>query len=113
MQRICNKLGIECFNPLWQKNQAEILEELIKRKFKVIISGVFAYPLDKTWVGREIDKDFINEIKKLSEKYKINVAGEGGETESVVLHAPMFKKELKIYDMKVSGSGNSWRMVGK
>ena len=113
IQKICNKLGIECFNPLWQRDQAEILEELIKRKFKVIISGVFAYSLDKTWIGREINKNFINEIKKLSEKYKINVAGEGGETESVVLHTPMFKKELKIYDIKVSGNGNSWRMEGK
>ena len=30
IQNICNKLGLECFNPLWQRNEEEYLEELIK-----------------------------------------------------------------------------------
>ncbi|MFA7708452.1 MAG: diphthine--ammonia ligase, partial [Candidatus Pacearchaeota archaeon] len=90
IQVICNKLNIECFNPLWQKNQFELLEELIKNKFEVILTGVFAYPFDKKWLGRKIDKDFIEEIKKLNEKYKINPAGEGGEFESFVLNCPLF-----------------------
>ncbi len=27
IQRICNKLDLECFNPLWQKPQFEILDD--------------------------------------------------------------------------------------
>ena len=53
---------------------------------------------------------FINEIKKLQEKYKINVAGEGGEFESFVLNCKLFKKKLIIKDQKIKGSKNSWRM---
>jgi asparagine synthase (glutamine-hydrolysing) len=109
IQKICNKLGIECFNPLWQKNQIELLEELIKSKFKLIIVGVAAYPLNKAWLGRKIDKDFIIEIKKLNEMYLINPAGEGGEFESFVLECPLFKRKLKIRDFEDFGSGNSWR----
>ena len=109
IQQICNSLGVECFNPLWQKNQAELLEELVKNKFEIILSGVFAYPLDKGWVGRKIDSNFIKEIKILSEKYKINPAGEGGEFESLVINCPLFKKKLEVKLLKIVGEGNAWK----
>ncbi|MEI7718946.1 MAG: diphthine--ammonia ligase [archaeon] len=109
VQNICNKLNIECFNPLWQKNQIEILEDLVKNNFEVVISGVAAYPLDKTWVGRRIDKKFIEEISVLSKKYKINPAGEGGEFESLVLDGYLFNHRMGAELKNVFGEGNSWR----
>lgn len=110
IQKICNELNIECFNPLWQKSQIELLEDLIKDKFKIIITGVFAYPLNKSWLGRAIDKKFIDEIHVLAEKYKINPAGEGGEFESLVLQCPLFKKELKVKSFEDFKEGeNSFR----
>jgi|SRR3989344_5638575 len=109
IQKICNKLHLECFNPLWQKNQFELLNDLIKNKFEVIITGVFAYPLDKKWLGRKIDENFIKDIERLHKKYKINSAGEGGEYESFVLNCPIFKKGLKVKNYKDFGEKNSWR----
>ena len=32
IQKICDKLKLECFNPLWKKEQFELLEDLIKNK---------------------------------------------------------------------------------
>ncbi|MEK6917556.1 MAG: diphthine--ammonia ligase [Nanoarchaeota archaeon] len=110
IQNICNKLNLKCLNPLWQKDEIEYLSDLIKYKFKVIITAVAAYPLDENWLGRKIDKKFIEEVKFLKDKYKIHPAGEGGEFESFVLNCPLFKKELKIKNKKYSGDGNSWRM---
>ena len=110
IQKICDKIGLECFNPLWQKNQFEHLNDLIKNKFKVILTSVSAYPLDSSWMGRIIDRNFIDEVQILNEKYKINPAGEGGEFETFVLDCPLFKKPLKVIDKKISGGGNSWRM---
>ena len=110
IQKICDKLNLKCFNPLWHKDEFEYLQELIDNKFKIIITGVAAYPLDKTWLGREIDEKFIEDIRVLHEKYKIHPAGEGGELESFVLNCPLFKHELKIKDKKISGEENSWRM---
>ena len=110
VQKICNKLRIECFNPLWEKDQEELLDDLIKNKFEVVVSGVFAYPLDERWLGREINKEFVREMVKLKEKYKVNVAGEGGEYESLVLNCPMFRKGLKIKSRVTKGKGNSFSM---
>ena len=111
IKKICDELKIECFNPLWKKDQFEILEELLKNNFKIIISAVAAYPFDKSWVGREINKETIGDLKKIYEEFKINPAGEGGEYESLVLNCPLFKKELEVKLKKVIGEGNSWRGI--
>lgn len=110
IQKICNKLNLECFNPLWQKDEIEYLNELIKDKFKIIIITVAAYPLDEKWLGREIDKKFIDEVQILEQKYKIHPAGEGGEFETFVLDCPLFSRALKVQSFKDLGEKNSWRM---
>ena len=110
VQRICNKLGIECFNPLWQKDQFELLGDLVKEEFEVIVVGVFAYPFDRKWLEKKIDREFIEEMRKMWEKYKINPAGEGGEFESFVLNCPLFKKGLRVKRGEISGEDNSWRL---
>jgi len=109
IQKICNELKIECFNPLWKKNQIELLKELLKNNFEIIISGVAGYPLDKNWIGRNIDDKFISEVEILQKKFQINPAGEGGEFESLVLNCPMFKKRLNVKLKNVVGEKNSWR----
>jgi len=109
IQIICNKLKIECFNPLWQKGQLELLSELIKNRFEVIITSVAAYPFNVSWILRKIDGKFIRDVSKLADKYEINPAGEGGEFESLVLNCPLFKKKLKVIGFKTSGSGNAFR----
>jgi asparagine synthase (glutamine-hydrolysing) len=112
IQKICDKLKLKCLNPLWHKDEFEYLEEIIENKFEIVVIGVAAYPLDKSWLGRKIDKDFISDVKKLHDKYKIHPAGEGGEFETFTLYAPgLFKKRLKITDKKISSDGeNNWRM---
>jgi asparagine synthase (glutamine-hydrolysing) len=110
IQKICDKLRLKCLNPLWHKDEIKYLKELIKNKFKVIIIAVAAYPLDKTWLGRKIDKKFIKDVLKLKEQYQIHPAGEGGEFETFVLNCPLFKKPLKIKSKKISGEKHSWRM---
>jgi|SRR3989344_864825 len=110
IQKICNDLNITCFNPLWQKSQLELLNELISNSFEVIIVGVFAYPLDAGWLGKKVDKAFISQMRLLEKKYGINPAGEGGEFESLVLNCPLFKKKLALVNRKISGEKYSWVM---
>lgn len=105
--KICQELGLECINPLWKKDQVQLLEGLVKSGFKVIISGVFAYPLGKEWLGRELDRKMIAELAKLQEKYKINPSGEGGEIETTVLDCPLFRKRLKILEAEKEWKGDS------
>lgn len=110
IQKICDDLGIKCINPLWHKEEIGYLNELVQNNFNIIVVGVFAYPLNQSWLGRTIDKDFIHDVQKLKEKYKIHPAGEGGEFETFVLDCPLFKHHLKIKKFKDFKEGeNSFR----
>jgi len=110
IQKICDRLSLQCVNPLWHKDEFQYLRDIINNKFKVIITGVSAYPLSASWLGRVINEDFIIDVTKLHEKYKIHVAGEGGEFESFVLDCPLFKRPLKFIGANFTGEDNSWKM---
>ncbi len=107
VQKICRELDLWCFNPLWQIDQLEYLKLLVSEDFEVIITGVFAYPLDESWVGARIDEGLIRKLKVLQKKYNINPSGEGGELETFVLDGPIFKKRIEI--LKASKSYGNYR----
>lgn len=107
VQRICNKLNLELVNPLWKHDQKALLEKLLIKKFQIIISGVFAYPLNETWLGRQIDADTIAQLLELQRKYGVSPSGEGGEIETTVLDAPLFKQRIEIIDTKTEWQGSS------
>jgi ABC transporter with metal-binding/Fe-S-binding domain ATP-binding protein len=96
IQRICNELGLICFNPLWLHDDMELLKRIIAQGFDTIITGVFAYPLSEEFLGKRIDERVIEELRVLKEKYKISAAGEGGELETFVVDAPLFKKRIEV-----------------
>lgn len=98
IDKICTQLGIKSFTPLWGRKQVELIKEITGNGFEVIITGVSALGLDETWLGRKIDEECIKDLIMLNEKYKINVSGEGGEYETLVLDSPNFRKKLVIED---------------
>jgi diphthine-ammonia ligase len=106
VQRICNRLNVWCFNPLWKHDQKSLLETLVTKNFKVVISGIFAYPLDEKWLGKQINTEVIARLVELQSKYGISPSGEGGEIETTVLDAPMFKQKIEIVDYTVEAKGN-------
>lgn len=110
VQKICDNLNLEVFNPLWLKDELDLLEEIIDRKINAILVGLFAYPFTKDFLGRKIDKTFIKDFKLLRDKYGISPSGEGGEFETFVIDCELFKKKLKIknYEDFMEGE-NSFR----
>jgi diphthine-ammonia ligase len=107
VQLICNRLNVWCFNPLWKHDQKKLLETLVKQKFQVVISGIFAYPLDEKWLGTQVDMPMIERLVKLQGQYGISPSGEGGEIETTVLDAPLFKKRIEVLGSNVAARGNS------
>jgi diphthine-ammonia ligase len=105
--RICKELGIKSVTPLWRQDQYTLMKELINLKFKAIIVGVYAYGLDQTWLGKEITSESLEKLVELNEKYQISLVGEGGEYESLVLDAPIFKKRIEIIKAEASYENNS------
>ncbi|MBN1159790.1 MAG: TIGR00289 family protein [Candidatus Diapherotrites archaeon] len=105
VEKICEKLSLEAVAPLWQKNEDELLQAMLDAGFEIIIVGVAAEGLDESWLGRKIDKQAFEELKKLREKYGVSIMGEGGEYESFVLNAPHFKKRIVIDEAETLWDG--------
>ncbi len=99
-----SRLDLWQFNPLWKTNQKQLLETLVEKKFEVIISGVFAYPLDGKWLGKWINSEIIAKLVRLQGEYGISPSGEGGEIETTVLDAPMFRQKLESQNPKPNGA---------
>ena len=100
IDRICEELKLKSLTPLWHKDAEQLLREEIKEGFEIIMTGVFAEGLDESWLGRKIDLKAVEELKELRKKYGINLAGEGGEFETLVLDCPLFKKKIEILEAK-------------
>lgn len=113
IQNICNELDIWCFNPLWQINEEEFIQELISNEFKVMIIGIAAYPLDKSFIGKYLDTEMLKKLKKLSKEYGLSIAGEGGEFETFVLDSPIFDRRLIISNLEIEYSNNSGELIIK
>jgi uncharacterized protein (TIGR00290 family) len=88
-------------------NQQALLEELLEKHFRVVISGIFAYPLDETWLGKEIDNQIVSKLLALQKEFSISPSGEGGEIETTVLDAPLFRQRIEVVEYSVDAKANS------
>ena len=105
VRRICDELGIKMYAPLWHMEPEGLLREMIAvmdiRMIKVAAAG-----MDETWLGRRFDEKMIEDLKVLNRKYRVHLAGEGGEYESLVLDAPYYKKRINLLKTRVIWKGD-------
>ena len=101
---ICHELGLRAICPLWRKDPFRVMDELIDSGIKAVMVGVSADGLDADWLGRALDQEALQELRRLSERYGFNVAGEGGEYETLTLDSPLHRETLCIdsYDVHMS-----------
>lgn len=102
---ICERLGIIHHAPLWGMDSLTELKELVK-DFDVIVTQVSAQGFDDSILGQRLDDKMIEKLVALNKKYKINMSFEGGEAESFVLDAPLFKKKIVIQKARTEWKGD-------
>ncbi len=105
IEEVCTDLGFLSYTPLWGKEQRRLLEDMLLAGMEIMIVGVAAYGMDERFLGKVIDEKILKELLKLEERYRINLAGEGGEYETFVLDAPFFKSRVVVDDMELLWDG--------
>jgi len=100
VERICRELHLKSVTPLWQEDPMKLLEEIVNLNFEVVIVGVYAYGFNSSWLGRKIDSTSMNDLIELNKKYQVSLVGEGGEYETLVLDAPLFKKGIQLVEVE-------------
>ena len=104
---ICHKLDRPLHSPLWRKSQPAILGDMLDAGFRIVVVGTYAQGLDGSWLGREVTDEALEELRGLSDRYGISVAGEGGELETFVTDAPNFSRPIVIDEAERSVSRDS------
>lgn len=100
IEKLGDEVGLNIISPYWHVDELEYMRKIVSLGFKIMICGVAAWGLDESWLGRVIDDETIDELVKLNEKYRLDIAFEGGEAETLAIDGPIFKKRIKIIKYK-------------
>jgi uncharacterized protein (TIGR00290 family) len=78
---------------------------LIELKFEIMIVGVSAMGLDKSWLGTILNPVSLVSLKRVCERYRINITFEGGEAETLIVDCPIYRKKLGIRRARIRWDG--------
>ncbi|HEU4711050.1 MAG TPA: diphthine--ammonia ligase [Pyrinomonadaceae bacterium] len=84
------RTGVKGCFPLMRKNSYEHISRIIDMGFKAYVVCVDGSVLDQSYVGRIIDREFLNDLPS-----GVDLCGENGEYHSFVFDGPMFQKPVK------------------
>ena len=84
-----SELNLKGVFPLWKIPTDKLIREFIDLGFKTIITCVNEKYLDKSFAGRVIDNDFLNDLPD-----NVDPCGENGEFHTFVFDGPLFKKPI-------------------
>lgn len=96
VENVCSRLQLTPLAYLWQRNQQELLCEMIKCEVDAIVIKVAALGLEPSrHLGRSL-RLLEPHLMAMHDKYGLNVCGEGGEYETLVLDCPLFGSRIVI-----------------
>ncbi len=109
---MCERLGIDLFAPLWQRDPRELAAAMLEAGFEITILQVAAAGLDESWLGRTLDRDAVEELSALNEQYGVHVLGEGGEFETFVTDGPHMSRPIELsYETEWDGTRGRLRIT--
>ncbi len=85
------EIGLKGVFPLWKIPTDMLIREFISLGFKTIITCVNEKYMDKSFAGRVIDEEFLNDLPE-----NVDPCGENGEFHTFVFDGPLFKSTVKF-----------------
>lgn len=96
MESVCEGLGIHVIMPLWNEPTDRVLESVVSSGFRPIFTCVKEPWFDASWLGRQLDRQRVEDLRSLHQRFGIDVCGENGEYHTMVLDGPIFKRSIRI-----------------
>jgi diphthine-ammonia ligase len=110
VKAITDRLGLSLFTPLWHMDTEVLLREVADRMDAIIIVTA-AEGLDASFLGAHINPDLIDRLKRVAATRRINLAGEGGEYESLTLNAPFYSRPITYTSSEIQSSSDRHELV--
>ena len=84
-----SKIGMNGVFPIWRRNTTALAHTFIDLRFKAITICVDSNVVDKRFVARDFDKQFLSELPPT-----VDPCGENGEFHSFVYDGPIFRENI-------------------
>jgi diphthine-ammonia ligase len=110
---VAGRAGRPVYAPLWRKDPGRVVREEIAAGLDIRLVHLAAEPLGPELLGARLDEETLREIERRSCQIRpTNVAGEGGEYETLVLDAPFFRSRIELdrTDRDLRGSTSQLRV---
>jgi diphthine-ammonia ligase len=104
LDKITTEIGLKPVRPLWHRDTTEVLDEFVNEGFKANVVRIKKDLLTMDYLGRELNRQFFNDLKKLG---NIDLCGEHGEYHTFVTDGPNFSKKIDIQQTQTS-TVNGW-----
>jgi diphthine-ammonia ligase len=109
--RAADRCGRRVYAPLWRKAPGRVVREEIAAGLDIRFVHLAAEGLDPHWLGTRLDGPRLDELVRRAEGGRgPNVAGEGGEYETLVVDAPFFAQRIELEASRASVSGSTARL---
>jgi diphthine-ammonia ligase len=110
VKAITDRLGISLFTPLWHMDTEMLLKEVAQRMDAMIIVTA-AEGLDEHFLGAHVNDELIQRLKHVAARRRINLAGEGGEYETLTLNAPFYSRPVTYATSEIRSLPDRHEMV--
>ncbi|OAX44530.1 hypothetical protein K503DRAFT_729194 [Rhizopogon vinicolor AM-OR11-026] len=100
VEHVCRRLSLTPLAYLWQRNQAELLSEMIEAGMESVLIKVAGIGLTAKHLGKTLC-EMHDTLIRLNSLYGLHVCGEGGEYETLTLDSPMFKYRIVLDETEV------------
>ncbi|KAF2363413.1 Diphthamide synthase domain [Trinorchestia longiramus] len=96
VENVCVRLGLVCLSYLWQREQQELLTEMLHCGVEaVLVKAAGAGLVPQQHCGLTLNQ-LQPTLLKLNSKFDLHVCGEGGEFETFTTDCPLFEKRINI-----------------
>lgn len=102
----CKNKDIEVLMPLWGSDRYDLFTELLNHGFRAIISCIKNGSLPDKWLGRDLDREALEELRKLNIQTGIDICGENGEYHTLVVDGPIFNKSIVVGKYSKNSNGS-------
>ncbi|GJN93906.1 hypothetical protein Rhopal_006965-T1 [Rhodotorula paludigena] len=99
VEHVCARLGLTPLAWLWERDQKELLAEMVDAGMECVLVKVAGAGLGVQHLGKTL-AEMQPTLHRLNEQYETHVCGEGGEYETFTVDSPLFLRRVQLDEVR-------------
>ncbi|GAA5973590.1 hypothetical protein JCM11641_007139 [Rhodosporidiobolus odoratus] len=93
VEHVCSRLGLTPLAYLWERDQRELLGEMVDSGMESVLVKVAGAGLTVDHLGKTL-AEMQPTLHRLNARYQLHICGEGGEYETFTVDCPLYKRKV-------------------